>query len=281
MRNQLIDRIRFSSNLSSVAKYWTGCVAALDAPWILQDAVASTLMMRRIISRQKTSIMLLEEGNWNQWRTYLRGRLLAKGLWQMVEHTLSKRFPKSSHFCTPGREETDVVEEIDATDTTNDGLALGLLIQCVAPSQFQYIENATTAAAAYKAFADHHEPKTRLDRLDVSEEFYCMKWNQKQETLPQLLERYEIVLRRLREANSDITSTTSIERLLQMMPWELRHVAHQVTGSLTLMNDFAHVRALLETEHKAAVRNGVLSHPRGASNDDRALSAQNNGRREK
>ncbi|KAH9178492.1 hypothetical protein AeNC1_017414, partial [Aphanomyces euteiches] len=194
---------------------------------------------------------------------------------------MSKRSSKSSHFRTPGREETDTIEDIDAADATNDGLALGLLIQCVAPSQFQYIENATTAAAAYRALADHHEPKTRLDRLDVSEEFYCMKWNQKQETLPQFLERYEIVLRRLREANSDITSTTSIERLLQMMPRELRHVAHQVTGSLTLTNDFARVRALLETEYKAAIRNGVLSHPRGANNDDRALSAQNNGRREK
>ncbi|CAK4128965.1 unnamed protein product [Aphanomyces euteiches] len=134
---------------------------------------------------------------------------------------MSKRSSKSSHFRTPGREETDTIEDIDAADATNDGLALGLLIQCVAPSQFQYIENATTAVAAYRALADHHEPKTRLDRLDVSEEFYCMKWNQKQETLPQFLERYEIVLRRLREANSDITSTTSIERLLQMMPWDL------------------------------------------------------------
>ena len=101
----------------------------------------------------------------------------------------------------------------------------------------------------------------------------CLKnLDQKQETLPQFLERYEIVLHRLREANSEITSTTSIERLLHMMPWELKYVAHQVTGSLTLNNDFACVRALLETEYKAAITTCASNHPRGASNDDRALS---------
>ncbi|KAH9076374.1 hypothetical protein Ae201684P_010320 [Aphanomyces euteiches] len=142
----------------------------------------------------KTPIMLLEEGNWNQWRTYLRGRLLAKGLWQLVEPATSKRPTKPSHFRTPGKEATNLDNEADTADAANDGLALGLLIQCIAPSQFQYIENSTMAAAAYKALADHHEPTTRLDRLDVMEDFYCMKWNQKQETLPEFMERYEIVL---------------------------------------------------------------------------------------
>ncbi|KAH9071817.1 hypothetical protein Ae201684P_020076 [Aphanomyces euteiches] len=229
----------------------------------------------------KTPIMLLEEGNWNQWRTYLRGRLLAKGLWQLVEPATSKRPTKPSHFRTPGQEATNLEDEADTADAANDGLALGLLIQCIAPSQFQYIENSTTAAAAYKALADHHEPKTRLDRLDVMEDFYGMKWNQKQETLPKFIERYEIVLRRLREADSEMTSVTSIDRLLQMMPWELRHVTHQVASSITLSGDFARVRSLLETEYKAAIKTGTLRPPRSSNNDERVLSAKQGHNRDK
>ncbi|KAH9079888.1 hypothetical protein Ae201684P_007597 [Aphanomyces euteiches] len=229
----------------------------------------------------KTPIMLLEEGNWNQWRTYLRGRLLAKGLWQLVEPATSKRPTKPSHFRTPGQEATNLDDEADTADAANDGLALGLLIQCIAPSQFQYIENATTAAAAYKALADHPKPKTRLDRLDVMEDFYGMKWNQKQETLPEFMERYEIVLRRLRDADSEMTSSTSIDRLLQIMPWELRHVTEQVASSITLSGDFARVRSLLETEYKAAIKTGALRPPRGSNNDERALSAKQGHSRDK
>ncbi|KAH9101986.1 hypothetical protein AeMF1_021351 [Aphanomyces euteiches] len=229
----------------------------------------------------KTPIMLLEEGNWNQWRTYLRGRLLAKGLWQLVEPATSKRHTKPSHFRTPGQEATNLDDEADTADAANDGLALGLLIQCIAPSQFQYIENSTTVAAAYKALAGHHEPKTRLDRLDVMEDFYGMRWNQKQETLPKFMERYEIVLRRLREADSEMTSSTSIDRLLQIMPWELRHVTHQVASSITLSGDFARVRSLLETEYKAAIKTGALRPPRSSNNDKRALSAKQGHSRDK
>ncbi|KAF0745323.1 hypothetical protein Ae201684P_011047 [Aphanomyces euteiches] len=229
----------------------------------------------------KTPIMLLEEGNWNQWRTYLRGRLLAKGLWQLVEPATSKRPTKPSHFRTPGQEATNLDDEADTADAANDGLALGLLIQCIAPSQFQYIENSTTAAAAYKALADHHEPKTRLDRLDVIEDFYGMKWNQKQETLPEFMERYEIVQRRLREADSEMTSSTSIDRLLQMMPWELRHVTHQVASSITLSGDLARVRSLMETEYKADIKTGALRPPRDSNNDERALCAKQGHSRDK
>ncbi|KAH9088913.1 hypothetical protein Ae201684P_013125 [Aphanomyces euteiches] len=53
---------------------------------------------------QKTPIMLLDEGNWNQWRTYLRGRLLSKGLWYLVEPAFKTPKSKPSHFRTPARD---------------------------------------------------------------------------------------------------------------------------------------------------------------------------------
>ncbi|CAK4999224.1 unnamed protein product, partial [Aphanomyces euteiches] len=124
--------------------------------------------------------------------------------------------------------------------------------------------------------------KTEVDRLATLSDFYGMNWNKKQESLPQFLERYEIVLRRLRESGDDITNSTTVNRLLQLMPWELRHVTHQVTASKSFNADFSRVRALLETEYKAAVTSGALIAPRGASNDDRALNAlHGNGRRDK
>ncbi|CAK4673426.1 unnamed protein product [Aphanomyces euteiches] len=113
------------------------------------------------------------------------------------------------------------------------------------------------------------------------EDFYGMKWNQIQETLPKFMERYEIVLRRLREADSEMTSVTSIDRLLQMMPWELRHVTHQVASSITLSGDFARVRSLLETEYKAAIKTGTLRPPRSSNNDERVLSAKQGYNRDK
>ena len=228
--------------------------------------------------------MLLDEGNWNQWRTYLRGRLLSKGLWYLVESALKTPKSKPSHFRTPARQydTADIEQSATPESIANDGVALGILIQCIALSQFQYIEEAGTVADAYKALANHHEPKTEVDRLATLSDFYGMNWNRKQETLPQFLERYEIVLRRLRESRDDISSTTTVDRLLQLMPWELRHVTHQVTSSKSLNADFARVRALLESEYKAAIKNGAIIPPRGASNDDRALNAQHHvGRRDK
>ncbi|KAF0739234.1 hypothetical protein Ae201684P_012854 [Aphanomyces euteiches] len=233
---------------------------------------------------QKTPIMLLDEGNWNQWRTYLRGRLLSKGLWYLVEPAFKTPKSKPSHFRTPARDYDTADSEQTTTPESiaNDGLALGILIQCISPSQFQYIEEAGTVADAYTALANHHEPKTEVDRLATLSDFYGMNWNKKQESLPQFLERYEIVLRRLRESGDAITNSTTVNRLLQLMPWELRHVTHQVTASKSFNADFSRVRALLETEYKAAVTSGALIAPRGASNDDRALNAlHGNGRRDK
>ncbi|RLN92272.1 hypothetical protein DYB28_008350, partial [Aphanomyces astaci] len=164
------------------------------------------------MSSYKSPVVLLNEDNWNVWRTYYRGRLMSKGLW----YIMSGSPPPSSR----GNESSA------ATDTrtlADDEKAYGLLIESIETSQYQYIEHATTANAAYTALSDHHEPKTKVDRLALLSDFYGMSWNMKQEPLPEFLARYDVVLRKLRDSDQSITSGMAVDRLLQLMPWELRH----------------------------------------------------------
>ncbi|RLO00512.1 hypothetical protein DYB28_011418, partial [Aphanomyces astaci] len=173
---------------------------------------SSQQVMSPSMSSYKSPVVLLNEDNWNVWRTYYRGRLMSKGLW----YIMSGSPPPSSR----GNESSA------ATDTrtlADDEKAYGLLIESIETSQYQYIEHATTANAAYTALSDHHEPKTKVDRLALLSDFYGMSWNMKQEPLPEFLARYDVVLRKLRDSDQSITSGMAVDRLLQLMPWELRH----------------------------------------------------------
>ncbi|CAK4904763.1 unnamed protein product, partial [Aphanomyces euteiches] len=228
--------------------------------------------------------MLLDEGNWNQWRTYLRGRLLSKGLWYLVEPAFKTPKSKPSHFRTPARDYDTADSEQTTTPESiaNDGLALGILSNASRHPSSSTLRKLGRLQMRTLPLRITTSQKTEVDRLATLSDFYGMNWNKKQESLPQFLERYEIVLLRLRESGDDITKSTTVNRLLQLMPWELRHVTHQVTASKSFNADFSRVRALLETEYKAAVTSGALIAPRGASNDDRALNAlHGNGRRDK
>ncbi|RHY00541.1 hypothetical protein DYB36_011595 [Aphanomyces astaci] len=175
--------------------------------------------MSPTMTSMNPSILLLGEQNWNQWRTYIRGRLLTKGLWYVMDVTKSG--------------DRRVGESTEAAKTrlqTDMDKAYGIIIEGIEPSQYQYIEDAETATAAYKALSDHHEPKSKIDKLALSSEYHSMSWNIKEETLPEFLERYEVVLRKLRECSTGIDTASAIDRLLFLMPWQLRHIAHQVVA---------------------------------------------------
>ncbi|RHZ01496.1 hypothetical protein DYB35_012601 [Aphanomyces astaci] len=110
------------------------------------------------MSSYKSPVVLLNEDNWNVWRTYYRGRLMSKGLWYIMAGSP----PPSSR----GNESSA------ATDTrtlADDEKAYGLLIESIETSQYECIEHATTANAAYTALSDHHEPKTKADENNPSD----------------------------------------------------------------------------------------------------------------
>ncbi|RHZ03911.1 hypothetical protein DYB31_016259 [Aphanomyces astaci] len=68
---------------------------------------------------------------------------------------------------------------------SDDEMSYGLLIESIDTSQDQYIERAKSAIEAYTALSDHHELKTKVDRLALLSDFYGMNWNMKEEPLPE------------------------------------------------------------------------------------------------
>ncbi|ETV93525.1 hypothetical protein H310_12561 [Aphanomyces invadans] len=231
------------------------------------------------MSDDKTSTMrMLTEENWNSWRTAFKGRMLSKklkhvydaGIKLAAKYDLAKANddpepPKSTRHTTEAPKYT----------SEEDAYALGILLTCCSESQQQYVADMDTYVEAWRALAEHHEPKTRVDRLATLSEYFNMKWNTKQETLPQFLERYEIVLRKLRASGDAIHDSMVVDRLLDMMPWQMRAVTHQVHSMpRTQSNNLATVRVVLEAEYKAALRSGALTNPKGANNDERALNAE-------
>ncbi|RHZ29525.1 hypothetical protein DYB26_011138 [Aphanomyces astaci] len=78
-----------------------------------------------------------------------------------------------------------VGESTEAAKTrlqTDMDKAYGVIIEGIEPSQYQYVEDAETAIAAYKALSDHHEPKSKIDKLALSSEYHSMSWYIKEET---------------------------------------------------------------------------------------------------
>ncbi|RHY47922.1 hypothetical protein DYB38_011535, partial [Aphanomyces astaci] len=70
-----------------------------------------------------------------------------------------------------------VGESTEAAKTrlqTDMDKAYGVIIEGIEPSQYQYVEDAETATAAYKALSDHHEPKSKIDKLALSSEYHSM-----------------------------------------------------------------------------------------------------------
>ncbi|CAK4187621.1 unnamed protein product, partial [Aphanomyces euteiches] len=92
--------------------------------------------------KSSKALVLLNEENWTEWRTYFRGRLMQKELWYTTQSAT-----------------------VLASDKANEEKAYGLLIDSIEMSQFQYLGDTTSVKTAYAALEAHHEPKTRLDRL--------------------------------------------------------------------------------------------------------------------
>ncbi|RQM28397.1 hypothetical protein B5M09_012907 [Aphanomyces astaci] len=158
--------------------------------------------------------MMLREDNWNFWRTALKGRMLSKKFKAVYDGGVALANERglaasnAGNITTPARTSTQ--------DTTysddNDVYALGILLTCCSESQQQYVAEGDTYGDAWCALTKHHEQKTRVDRLATLSEYFNMKWNTKQESLPQFLERYEIVLRKLKASGDAIHEFTPCRR---------------------------------------------------------------------
>ena len=143
--------------------------------------------------------MKLQEQNWNEWRIYIRGRLMTKGLLSYID-------------------KMSITSQMTDDQRIADQKAHGLIIESLATDQYQWIEDAVTAPAAYKALRAHHEPHSNNARVALLSEYGTMQWNTKQETLAAYLQRFKTVSRKLYQLNVREPEDVTISKLLATMP---------------------------------------------------------------
>ena len=90
-----------------------------------------------------------------------------------------------------------VISHMSEDQQIADQKAHGLIIESLTSDQYQWIEDAPTAYAAYKALRAHHEPNSNNARISLLSEYGSMNWNTKQETLAAYLQRFKTVTRKL------------------------------------------------------------------------------------
>ncbi|CAK4719631.1 unnamed protein product, partial [Aphanomyces euteiches] len=190
----------------------------------------------------------LNNHNFRDWRTYLQGRLMAKGLYQTLTPTTS-----------------NVV-----SDEENQK-AYGILIETLETEQYRHVDGIAAVDIAFKALRSYHEPITKADRIEVLQEWTLINWNPKKEDLPDFIHRFEVLTRRLKDVGITETDENLVAKLLALMPWSLRHIVDRLLHTANQSVDT--IKVALETEWKAAIRNGAMSKNGTMSSDERALSA--------
>ena len=198
--------------------------------------------------------MKLQEQNWNEWRIYIRGRLMTKGLLSYIDKIY-------------------LTTEMTDAWMIADQKAHGLIIEALATDQYQWIEDATSAYAAFKALRAHHEPQSNNARVALLSEYGTMNWDTKQETLSAYLQRFKTVTRKLYSLNVREPEDVTVSKLLATMPWSLRGVTLQIGVTPVDRQSVTATCLLLEEEYKQAIRQGEIKPPNGTSNDERALQA--------
>ncbi|RHY23975.1 hypothetical protein DYB32_009011, partial [Aphanomyces invadans] len=201
-----------------------------------------------------TSTIKLTEHNYRSWKTYFKGRLMAKGLL----HTIA----------------SGTVEQADSQK------ALGILIETLDPSQYRHVQDTYEARTAYGRLKQYHQPTTNIDRVEVSRDWAKLNWNTRQETLPDFIHRFQEMITRMSEVGNTESEEQRVVKLLALMPWEFRHIVDRLLNAAT-QPTMMEVKTQLESEWKAAIKSGAIKPPSGHANEDRALMSQganNDGR---
>ena len=200
--------------------------------------------------------MKLQEQNWNEWRIYIRGRLMTKGLLNHIDKIYLS---------------TEMTDDWMIADQK----AHGLIIEALATDQYQWIEDATSAYSAFKALRAHHEPQSNNARVALLAEYGTMNWDTKQETLGAYLQRFKTVTRKLYSFNVREPEDVTVSKLLATMPWCLRGVTLQIGVTPIDRQSVTATCLLLEEEYKQAIRQGEIQPPSGNSYEERGLQALN------
>ncbi|CAK4072532.1 unnamed protein product, partial [Aphanomyces euteiches] len=117
----------------------------------------------------------------------------------------------------------------------------------------------------------YHEPITKADRIEILKEWAKISWNPKKENLPDFINRFEILARRLTDVGMTETDDNLVVKMLALMPWSFRYIVDRLLH--TASQNLATIKVPLEAEWKAALRSGEMSKIGSMFTDERALSA--------
>ncbi|ETV75933.1 hypothetical protein H257_09893 [Aphanomyces astaci] len=156
--------------------------------------------------------------------------------------------------------------------------ALGIIIESINVDQSQHVDVHTRAMEAYLALQRHHEPQTHVEKIALLTEYHAISWEPKRETLSSFIERFQNLVRKLRDAGCAQDEYMTVAKLLALMPWCLLIVLHQINLMHENLQTVTVARTLLEAEYKAAVANRALQAPGNAAGETRALDSMDSGR---
>ncbi|RHY21870.1 hypothetical protein DYB32_009693, partial [Aphanomyces invadans] len=196
-----------------------------------------------------TTNIKLTEHNYRSWKTYFKGRLMAKGL---------------LHAIASG-----------PVDQAESQKALGILIETLDPSQYRHVQDTYEARTAYARLKQYHQSATNIDRVEVSRDWAKISWNPRQESLPDFIHRYNEMNTRMAEVGNVESEDQCVIKLLALMPWEFRHIVDRLLNG-PMQPTMMEVKTQLESEWKAAIKSGAIKPPNGHANEDRALLTRGN-----
>ncbi|ETV91661.1 hypothetical protein H310_13739 [Aphanomyces invadans] len=178
-----------------------------------------------------TATLKLNDHNFREWDIYFRGKLMMKGM-----HQLLTQMPTST--------------ALDAS--SEDQKAFGILIDTLEPRQYRYIDGHTRVRVAYDALVAQHKQTTKIDRIQVAMEWAKLSWDPRQETLPDFIYRFQILVQRLSDVRAAETESNQVVKLLALMLWEFRHLADRLSNLPDSEQTVAKTKIALEAEWKAA-----------------------------
>jgi len=184
---------------------------------------------------------ILNDFNWDEWRPYFKGRLMAKGLRQCLVTAPARTL-------TP---EASIREE----------KAMGILFSSIGSDQYQHIEDHMSVHAAYLALANYHQPTSDAAQAIHLAEYGRIVWDDKSETFSQFLARFKALLRKLTQCGVRENEVVTVTKLMGLVPWALRGVMHRFNALPESEKKLLIAATMLEEEYQQAIRSGVLKPP--------------------
>ncbi|RHY74279.1 hypothetical protein DYB38_011317 [Aphanomyces astaci] len=215
----------------------------------------------------KTTILLYDK-NWSTWRTFIKGRLMGKGL----IHTLLRHSSSMTTVeRTMNRDEfaSRAIPEVDAITYAKDNQkALGIIIESINVNQYQHVDGLTDALAAYLALKAHHEPQTHVDKIGLLAEYHAIRWEPKRETLPMFIDRFYNLVRKLRDAGCAEDEYMTVAKLLAIMPWCLPVAAEAAVDAVVVHQKLAEAPAVPKSVKALATTAAKLDTGRPSATPD-------------